>query len=181
MKFRQDPHAPVYVISVAAELADMHPQTLRQYDRMGLVVPARQGGGQRRYSLTDVYLLRRIQTFSRDGVSLEGIRRIVELEKEVTTLRDTVSNLMDQIDVLNSHARFPRTFTAGSSGDVTPEFTVPAPEPAGSAEQDRRNRFDADRIKESVIRVLESSRPQRSLPAPDSSSKSASHVLVWAG
>src|SRR5690625_6255240 len=87
-------HDPIYVISVAAQLADMHPQTLRQYDRMGLVVPARQAGGQRRYSTEDVRLLRRIQSLSRDGVSLEGVRRIVELEAEVDQLRDTVGELV---------------------------------------------------------------------------------------
>ena len=71
---------PLYVISVAAELAGMHPQTLRQYDRMGLVVPQRQGGRQRRYSRQDVDRLRTIQQLSREGVSLEGIRRIVALK-----------------------------------------------------------------------------------------------------
>ena len=70
----------VYVISVAAELAGMHPQTLRQYDRLGLVSPARASGHGRRYSRRDVERLRRVQALSQEGVNLEGIRRILDLE-----------------------------------------------------------------------------------------------------
>lgn len=120
-----DFYAPIFVISVAAELADMHPQTLRQYDRLGLVIPQRQGGGQRRYSSDDVHRLRRIQSLSRDGVSLEGIRRIVDLEREVDELRQTVSHLVDQVNLLQEQGRFSRTFTAGAEGDVTTRFSTP--------------------------------------------------------
>src|SRR5699024_9665900 len=109
-------HDPVYVISVAAQLADMHPQTLRQYDRMGLVVPAARAGGQSRYSAEVVKRRRRIQWLSRDGVSLEGIRRIVDLEAEVDELRDTAGALVEQISVMRSHVSFSRTFTAGATG-----------------------------------------------------------------
>ncbi len=114
--------APIYVISVAAELADMHPQTLRQYDRLGLVVPQRQGGRQRRYSRQDVYQLRTIQRLSRDGVSLEGIRRIVQLEREVEQLQGTITELAGQIQAFHTHARYERVFTAGTAGDVTTTF-----------------------------------------------------------
>ena len=76
----------VYVISVAAELAGMHPQTLRQYDRLGLVSPARTSGRGRRYSHRDVERLRRVQALSQDGVNLEGIRRILELECRLEAL-----------------------------------------------------------------------------------------------
>ena len=72
----------VYVVSVAAELAGMHPQTLRQYDRLGLVSPARTRGRGRRYSHRDVERLRRIQTLSQEGINLEGIRRILDLETD---------------------------------------------------------------------------------------------------
>ncbi|MGW9550148.1 heat shock protein transcriptional repressor HspR [Citricoccus zhacaiensis] len=113
---------PIYVISVAAELADMHPQTLRQYDRIGLVVPQRQGGRQRRYSRQDVDRLRTIQQLSRDGVSLEGIRRIVELQGEVEQLQNTVAELAGQIQAFHAYARYPRVFTAGATGDVTSTF-----------------------------------------------------------
>jgi len=166
-------HDPIYVISVAAQLADMHPQTLRQYDRMGLVVPERQSGGQRRYSAEDVRLLRRIQSLSRDGVSLEGIRRIVELEAEVDQLRDTVGELVDQITVMRSHVSFSRTFTAGSTG-VTTNIHGPAAEGSTTdfdtsgrfREQQRRRRFDRDRVEEAVLFALEQSQPRYALNQP---------------
>ena len=83
---RSSDHA-VYVISVAAELAGMHPQTLRIYERRGLVQPARTQGGNRRYSDTDIATLRRIQDLAAGGMNLEGIRRVMELEAEVERLR----------------------------------------------------------------------------------------------
>ena len=75
-----DGSKPVFVISVAAELAEMHPQTLRQYDRLGLVTPQRLAGRARRYSARDVEKLQQIQKLSQEGVSLEGIKRILQLE-----------------------------------------------------------------------------------------------------
>ncbi len=78
---------PVFVISVAAQLAGMHAQTLRQYDRLGLVSPGRAAGGGRRYSLRDVEQLREVAQLSSQGVGLEGVRRILELETEVNELR----------------------------------------------------------------------------------------------
>lgn len=86
---------PLYVISVAAEMAGMHPQTLRQYDRLGLVSPRRAGGGGRRYSLRDVESLREVQRLSQqEGVNLVGIKRILELEAEVDTLRTVLAELV---------------------------------------------------------------------------------------
>lgn len=83
---------PLYVISIAAEMAGMHPQTLRQYDRLGLVSPRRTGGGGRRYSLRDVEQLREIQRLSQEeGVNLVGIKRILELESEVEALREQLA------------------------------------------------------------------------------------------
>jgi MerR family transcriptional regulator/heat shock protein HspR len=81
----------VYVISVAAELAGMHPQTLRIYERKGLLDPARTNGGSRRYSEDDIAQLRRIQDLTTGGVNLEGVRRILELESELARLRDDLS------------------------------------------------------------------------------------------
>ena len=81
------PTAPVYVISVAAELTGLHPQTLRQYDRIGLVSPGRTGGGGRRYSLRDIELLREVVELTSTGIGLEGVRRILELENQVAALR----------------------------------------------------------------------------------------------
>jgi MerR family transcriptional regulator/heat shock protein HspR len=78
---------PVYVISVAAQLAGLHPQTLRQYDRLGLVTPGRIGGRNRLYSMRDISRLREVQRLSTDGINLTGIQRILDLESEVERLR----------------------------------------------------------------------------------------------
>ena len=86
----------VYVISVAAELAGVHPQTLRIYERRGLVGPARTGGGSRRYSDQDIALLRRIQQLTAEGHNLEGVRRILELEAENERLRTELARLQSQ-------------------------------------------------------------------------------------
>ena len=81
----------VYVISVAAELAGVHPQTLRIYERKGLLDPARTGGGSRRYSERDIEQLRRIQDLTAAGLNLEGVKRVLALEAEVVRLRDEVN------------------------------------------------------------------------------------------
>ncbi len=92
--------APVFVISVAAELAGMHAQTLRQYDRLGLVSPGRTPGGGRRYSPRDVALLREVQRLSQeDGVNLAGIKRIIELESRVEALQARVHELLEELQV----------------------------------------------------------------------------------
>ncbi|WP_420107636.1 heat shock protein transcriptional repressor HspR [Kocuria marina] len=110
---------PVFVISVAAELADMHPQTLRQYDRMGLVTPSRASGRARRYSQLDVQKLRQIQELSQEGVSLEGIKRIIQLENQVQALQTRVTELSEELE-RERRARQERDmiFTTGSAGDV---------------------------------------------------------------
>ncbi len=88
-----------FVISVAAELAGMHPQTLRQYDRLGLVSPQRTGGGGRRYSEEDVVLLREVQRLSQEeGVNLAGIKRIIELENQVLALQRRVAEVTHERD-----------------------------------------------------------------------------------
>ncbi len=90
--------APVFVISVAAQLAGMHAQTLRQYDRLGLVTPGRTPGGGRRYSPRDVALLREVQRLSQeDGVNLAGIKRIIDLESQVEALQQRVHELLDEL------------------------------------------------------------------------------------
>jgi MerR family transcriptional regulator, heat shock protein HspR len=86
--------SPVYVISVAAQLSGLHPQTLRQYDRLGLVSPDRTAGRGRRYSARDIELLREVQRLSQDeGINLAGIKRIIELENQVTALEARVAEL----------------------------------------------------------------------------------------
>lgn len=95
--------APVFVISVAAELAGMHAQTLRQYDRLGLVTPGRTSGGGRRYSSRDIVLLREVQRLSQeDGLNLAGIKRIIDLESQVDALRHRVAELAAELD--HAHA-----------------------------------------------------------------------------
>ncbi|HET6242175.1 MAG: MerR family transcriptional regulator, heat shock protein HspR [Arthrobacter sp.] len=108
---------PIFVISVAAELADMHPQTLRQYDRLGIVSPSRAPGKSRRYSQRDVTMLREVQRLSQEGVSLEGVKRILQLENQVAALQRRVSELTEELgrrrEPLDS-----RIFAAGTAGDV---------------------------------------------------------------
>ena len=112
-----DVNQPIFVISVAAELADMHPQTLRQYDRLGIVSPSRAPGKSRRYSQNDVDKLLEVQRLSQSGVSLEGIRRILDLENQVAALQYRVAELTEEL----TRRRSPldtRIFAAGAAGDV---------------------------------------------------------------
>lgn len=95
-----DDDQAVYVISVAAELSGMHPQTLRQYDRMGLVSPGRASGRGRRYSLRDIASLRNIQRLVGDGINLAGIKRIMELESAVANMALEVAKLRTEVDAL---------------------------------------------------------------------------------
>jgi len=113
-----DEHSPIFAIAVAAELAAMHPQTLRQYDRLGLVSPTRTAGKSRRYSMRDIVQLRQIAQLSAEGLNLEGIRRILELENHVVVLRDRVRELESALadELLARPGR--RVFAAGVEGDV---------------------------------------------------------------
>jgi MerR family transcriptional regulator/heat shock protein HspR len=96
---------PVYVISIAAQLAGMHPQTLRTYDRLGLVSPGRTAGRGRRYSERDVALLREVQRLSQDeGINLAGIKRIIELEHQVDALRSRIAELQAEADAARADA-----------------------------------------------------------------------------
>ncbi len=89
-------HRAVYVISVAAELAGVHPQTLRIYERKGLVDPARTGGGSRRYSDADLALLNRIQALTGDGLNLAGVKRVLELERRILDLEAELDRARDE-------------------------------------------------------------------------------------
>ncbi|MCX6463624.1 MAG: helix-turn-helix transcriptional regulator [Pseudonocardiales bacterium] len=92
------PDQPVFVISVAAELAGLHAQTLRSYDRLGLVSPGRSAGGGRRYSARDIALLREVQRLSQEeGVNLAGIKRIIELEQLVDELRGRIDAMAEEL------------------------------------------------------------------------------------
>lgn len=113
-----DETTPLFVISVAAELSGMHPQTLRQYDRMGLVCPTRTQGKSRRYTVQDVAKLREIQRLSTEGVSLEGIRRVMNLVDENAELKQRVRDLERELanQVMNQPGR--RVFAAGDQGVI---------------------------------------------------------------
>ncbi len=97
-----DDEAAVYVISIAAELSGLHPQTLRQYDRLGLVSPGRTSGRNRRYSLRDIALLRSVTKLVEEGINHVGIKRIIELESAMANLSIEVAKLRIEVDALNN-------------------------------------------------------------------------------
>ena len=110
--FSSDDETPVFVISVAAELAGMHAQTLRQYDRLGLVTPSRTRGGGRRYSQRDVGLLREVQRLSQEA-------RILELEAQVSALRSRLLDLQTELDATRAATgQGARVFSVSPAGDV---------------------------------------------------------------
>jgi MerR family transcriptional regulator/heat shock protein HspR len=114
---QQASDAKVLIISVAARMAGMHPQTLRQYDRLGLVQPGRAGGGGRRYSERDVALLREVQRLSQeDGVNLAGIKRIISLEQMVGDLQQQLHEM--QAELQEAYARIAQLESPYTRGDL---------------------------------------------------------------
>jgi MerR family transcriptional regulator/heat shock protein HspR len=108
---------PVYVISVAAQLSGLHPQTLRAYDRLGLVSPGRAAGRGRRYSLRDVLILREVQRLSQeDGVNLSGIKRILELESEWRRSQLVLADMQAEISSLRAELESTRAVAARLAG-----------------------------------------------------------------
>ena len=110
----------LYVISVAAELAGVHPQTLRIYERKGLLEPSRTGGGSRRYSERDIDRLRRIQDLTAAGLNLEGVRRVMELEDEVERLRQQLAHARLELQeaVAQTHRQYRRDLVPLSQAPV---------------------------------------------------------------
>ena len=100
-----EPDAAVYVISVAAELTGLHPQTLRTYERMGLITPGRTGGGGRRYSHRDIDLLRQIASLTSSGIGIEGVRRILELENRAIALSARNEELLAELEATREALR----------------------------------------------------------------------------
>ena len=139
---------PVYVISVAAELSGLHPQTLRAYDRLGLVSPGRSPGRGRRYSMRDILVLREVQRLSQDeGVNLSGIKRILELGLELERARQAAAQLHAEITRLRDELESTRAVAARLAGlrrgratgadlvPVRPSRVAPwAPPPPGGEE-----------------------------------------------
>jgi MerR family transcriptional regulator, heat shock protein HspR len=108
---------PVYVISVAAQLSGLHPQTLRTYDRLGLVSPGRAAGRGRRYSMRDILALREVQRLSQEeGVNLSGIKRILELESELRQIRLATAELQAEIAQLRAELESTRAVAARLAG-----------------------------------------------------------------
>lgn len=115
---RMDADTPVFAIAVAAELSGMHPQTLRQYDRIGLVVPGRTSGGSRRYSTRNIEQLREVAQLSSEGVSLPAIARLLDLEDENRILRRRVVELDAALRAERESRPGVRVFAAGASGVI---------------------------------------------------------------
>lgn len=113
-----DEDAPLFSITFAAELAAMHPQTLRQYDRIGLVVPGRTRGGSRRYSMRNVAQLRQVAHMSQEGMSLPAIAHILRLEETVRTLRGQVAELEGKLRAEREQRPGSRVFAAGATGSI---------------------------------------------------------------
>ena len=114
-----DPDAPILTIAAAAELARMHPQTLRQYDRMGLVRPSRTIGQSRRYTLRNVSQLAEVAKLSNEGVSLVAIKRILELENYVADMQHRVVELEKLVEELAQKQPGARVFAVGGSGTIS--------------------------------------------------------------
>ena len=134
--------AKVIVISVAARMAGMHPQTLRQYDRLGLVQPGRTAGGGRRYSARDVALLREIQRLSQEeGVNLAGIKRIIELEQATRLMQSRVAELEEQLVEARRQLAEMQAMSPSYGRDLvpTPETALVVWRPR-NAQQRRRDR-----------------------------------------
>lgn len=117
------PDAAVYVISVAAELTGLHPQTLRAYERLGLIEPGRTGGGGRRYSHRDLERLRQIADLTGAGIGLEGVRRIMALELQVDALRARNDDLAAELEATRAALR--RTYAASAAGARAPVNKLP--------------------------------------------------------
>ena len=114
------PDAAVYVISVAAELTGLHPQTLRTYERMGLLTPGRAPGGGRRYSHHDLELLREIADLTAHGIGIEGVRRILELDNQVTALRLRNEDLQAELAATRAALRQARAAAGAAHPNTLP-------------------------------------------------------------
>ena len=137
------PDAAVYVISVAAELTGLHPQTLRTYERMGLLTPGRTGGGGRRYSHRDLELLRRIADLTSSGIGLEGVRRILALDDQVATLRARNEELQAELAATRQALQRATSRAAATTPFGSPVNRLPVlrqPEPTASLVVWRRAR-----------------------------------------
>ncbi|MFC4784453.1 heat shock protein transcriptional repressor HspR [Nocardioides sp. MAHUQ-72] len=136
------PDAAVYVISVAAELTGLHPQTLRTYERLGLITPGRTGGGGRRYSHRDIELLRQIADLTSAGIGLEGVRRILDLQNHVTALAQRNEELAAELEATRDALRQALAARRADGAVAAPPNRLPVlrqPSPGQSLVVWRRN------------------------------------------
>ncbi len=123
------PEAAVYVISVAAELSGLHPQTLRTYERVGLITPGRTSGGGRRYSHRDIELLREIAELTAAGIGIEGVRRILVMEHRAAALAQRNAELQAELEATREALRQALTARRGSGGpNKLPVLRQPPPQ-----------------------------------------------------
>jgi MerR family transcriptional regulator/heat shock protein HspR len=137
------PDAAVYVISVAAELTGLHPQTLRTYERLGLITPGRAGGGGRRYTHRDVELLREISALTAAGIGIEGVRRILDLQNRVAALVQRNEELQAELGATREALRQAATVRRTGAATSQPPNKLPvlrAPDPGQSVVVWRRGR-----------------------------------------
>ena len=125
-----EPDAAVFVISVAAQLTGLHPQTLRTYERMGLITPGRTGGGGRRYSPRDIELLREIAQLTSSGIGIEGVRRILDLENRLLALAARNEELVAELEATREALRQALSGRRTSSSSRLPALPEP---PAGQS------------------------------------------------
>jgi MerR family transcriptional regulator, heat shock protein HspR len=121
------PDAAVFVISVAAELSGLHPQTLRTYERLGLITPGRTGGGGRRYSPRDIELLRSIAELTSSGIGIEGVRRILELENRLAALSSRNEELVAELETTRDALRRALAARRNPDGSRLPVLRAPDP------------------------------------------------------
>ena len=124
------PDVPVYVISVAAELTGLHPQTLRTYERLGLIMPGRTGGGGRRYSHRDLERLREISHLTSSGIGIEGVRRILELENRFVAISHRNEELLVELEATREALRqalAARRTSPGQAPNKLPVLRQPEP------------------------------------------------------
>ena len=121
------PDAAVYVISVAAELSGLHPQTLRTYERMGLITPGRTGGGGRRYSHRDIERLRTIADLTSSGIGIEGVRRLLDLENQIAALQARNEELQAELEATRHALRDALAARPGTSVNKLPVLRGPDP------------------------------------------------------
>ncbi|GEM_PF-130157 len=176
-QFEMSDDTPVYVISVAAQLSGLHPQTLRAYDRLGLVSPGRAAGRGRRYSLRDILMLREVQRLSQEeGVNLSGIKRILELEDESQRNQVLVAEMSAEIAQLRAELESTRAVAARLAGLLRSRGESAALVPVRSARSGYRHRSGPEDAP--GMTALPAAAPAPSASAPPQAAGQAAAALA---